>query len=206
MSICTHRTLHPGLRPIAVSVCILVVIRSQRTDPKRYIWEATNMCYCTKSDVCYALAVLCFRPIQMERCAFYKSNKHAGQMTIIFTQTIQETQQLTTILWNLGFPAIRIHSQFSQSARLASLNKFRARSQIILIATDVAVRGLDISSVDRLRTTISPKTAKHTFTMLNEQCAQVKAGLRFRLSLSTLISIFKARGSLRKEIRWMWNP
>lgn len=61
-------------------------------------------------------------------------------MTIIFTRTIQETQQLTTILRNLGFPAIPTHGQLSQSARLASQN--------ILIATDVAAYGLDIPSVD----------------------------------------------------------
>ncbi|ODM24184.1 ATP-dependent rRNA helicase rrp3 [Aspergillus cristatus] len=75
-------------------------------------------------------------------------NEHAGQMTIIFTRIIRQTQRLAIMLRNLGFPAIPIHGQLSQSARLASLNKFRARSQNILIATDVAACGLDIPSVD----------------------------------------------------------
>jgi len=48
----------------------------------------------------------------------------------------------------LGFSAIPLHGQLSQSARLGALGKFRARSRDILVATDVAARGLDIPSVD----------------------------------------------------------
>ena len=87
-------------------------------------------------------------------------NEHAGQMTIIFTRTIQETQRLTIMLRNLGFPAIHIHGQLSRSARLASLNKFRSRSQNILIATDVAARGLGIPSVDLVVNYDLPKDSK----------------------------------------------
>lgn len=75
-------------------------------------------------------------------------NERAGQMGILFTRTVHETQRLSFLLRNLGFPAIPIHGQLSQSARLASLNKFRTRSRNLLIATDVAARGLDIPAVD----------------------------------------------------------
>lgn len=87
-------------------------------------------------------------------------NEHAGQMTIIFTRIIRETQRLAIVLRNLGFPAIPIHGQLSLSARLASLNKFRARSQNILTATDVAACGLDIPSVDLVANYDLPEDSK----------------------------------------------
>ena len=75
-------------------------------------------------------------------------NEHAGQSVIIFTRTVNETQRLAILLRSLGFGAIPLHGQLSQSARLGALGKFRARSRDILVATDVAARGLDIPSVD----------------------------------------------------------
>ena len=78
----------------------------------------------------------------------YLLNERAGQKTIIFARTVQETERLSILLRNIGFPAIPIHGQLSQNARLASLNDFRSRSRNILITTDVTARGLDIPSVD----------------------------------------------------------
>ncbi|OKL63453.1 ATP-dependent rRNA helicase rrp3 [Talaromyces atroroseus] len=75
-------------------------------------------------------------------------NEHVGQSVIIFTRTVHETMRLTILSRALGFGAIALHGQLSQSARLGALGKFRARSRDILISTDVAARGLDIPSVD----------------------------------------------------------
>ena len=74
--------------------------------------------------------------------------ERAGQTAIIFTRTVHENQRVSIMLRALGLSAIPIHGQPSQSVRLASLNKFRAKSRNILVATDVAARGLDIPSVD----------------------------------------------------------
>ncbi|KAL8830332.1 MAG: hypothetical protein Q9191_001492 [Dirinaria sp. TL-2023a] len=76
------------------------------------------------------------------------STPFAGATCIIFTRTVNETQRLSILLRALGFGAIPLHGQLSQSARLGALGKFRARSRDILVATDVAARGLDIPSVD----------------------------------------------------------
>lgn len=75
-------------------------------------------------------------------------NEFAGQSSIVFTRTVNETQRLAILLRSLGFGAIPLHGQLSQSARLGALGKFRAGSRDILVATDVAARGLDIPSVD----------------------------------------------------------
>lgn len=67
---------------------------------------------------------------------------------IIFTRTVNDAQRLSIMLRRLGFPAIPLHGQMSQSARLGSLNKFKSGGRSILVATDVASRGLDIPLVD----------------------------------------------------------
>jgi ATP-dependent RNA helicase DDX47/RRP3 len=75
-------------------------------------------------------------------------NELAGNTFIIFTSTCNNTQRLALMLRNLGFKAIPLHGQLSQEKRLGSLNKFKSKSSSILIATDVASRGLDIPHVD----------------------------------------------------------
>lgn len=75
-------------------------------------------------------------------------NEFSGQSTIIFTRTVIETQRLSLFLRALGFGAIPLNGQLSQSARLGALRKFRGRSRDILVATDIAARGLDIPCVD----------------------------------------------------------
>ncbi|CCX32670.1 putative ATP-dependent rRNA helicase RRP3 [Pyronema domesticum] len=78
----------------------------------------------------------------------YLVNEYAGQTIIIFARTVSETNRLSLLLRELGFKATPLNGDMSQSARLGSLNKFKSGSKNILVATDVAARGLDIPSVD----------------------------------------------------------
>ncbi|WVQ73034.1 ATP-dependent rRNA helicase RRP3 [Cryptococcus sp. DSM 104548] len=78
----------------------------------------------------------------------YLANELASSSMIIFTRTVADSQRLSIILRRLGFPAIPLHGQMTQSLRLASLNKFKSGGRSILVATDVASRGLDIPLVD----------------------------------------------------------
>ncbi|KAK6836612.1 ATP-dependent rRNA helicase rrp-3 [Apiospora arundinis] len=78
----------------------------------------------------------------------FLAHEFSGKSGIIFTRTVNECQRLSILLRNLGFGAIPLHGQLGQTARLGALNKFKAKSRDILVATDVAARGLDIPSVD----------------------------------------------------------
>ncbi|KAI0273564.1 DEAD-domain-containing protein [Gloeopeniophorella convolvens] len=78
----------------------------------------------------------------------YLANSLAQNSMIVFTRTVHDAQRLSIILRNLGFAAIPLHGQLSQSQRLGSLSKFQSGSKNILVATDVASRGLDIPAVD----------------------------------------------------------
>ncbi|KAI1436103.1 DEAD-domain-containing protein [Xylaria sp. CBS 124048] len=78
----------------------------------------------------------------------YLLNEFLGRSTIIFTRTVYEAQRISIMIRHLGFKAIPLHGQLSQSARLGALNKFKSSARDIMVATDVAARGLDIPSVD----------------------------------------------------------
>lgn len=84
----------------------------------------------------------------------------SGQKTIIFTTTCNQSQKLALILRNLNFKAVNIHGQLNQTQRLSSLNKFKNGDRQILIATDVASRGLDIPSVDFVLNFDMPQNSK----------------------------------------------
>jgi ATP-dependent RNA helicase DDX47/RRP3 len=103
----------------------------------------------TYKTVSTLLQKLLFIPhIHKDTYLVYLLNEFAGRSAIVFTRTVNETQRLAELLRALGFGAIPLHGQLSQSSRLGALNKFRAGSRNILIATDVASRGLDIPNVD----------------------------------------------------------
>merc|ERR1712227_419447 len=75
-------------------------------------------------------------------------NEMAGNSFMIFCSTCSATLRLSLLLRGLGFTAIPLNGQMSQNKRLASLNKFKSKARSILLATDVASRGLDIPHVD----------------------------------------------------------
>jgi len=68
-------------------------------------------------------------------------------LTLIFVQTKRGADSLEDYLYKEGFPAASIHGDRSQSEREAALANFRAGRTPILVATDVAARGLDIPNV-----------------------------------------------------------
>ena len=66
---------------------------------------------------------------------------------IVFCRTRRETQQIANKFINDGYNADSIHGELSQSQRDDVMAKFRNKSLEILIATDVAARGLDVDSL-----------------------------------------------------------
>lgn len=90
-----------------------------------------------------------FMPAKFKECyLIYLLNELSGQSTIVFVGTCSNAMKITLILRNLGFDAIPLHGQMSQTKRLGSLTRFKSGTKSILIATDVASRGLDIPHVD----------------------------------------------------------
>ncbi|KAH8062627.1 helicase [Aureococcus anophagefferens] len=71
-----------------------------------------------------------------------------GATALVFCATCAGATRATLLLRNLGFDAACLHGQMAQPKRLGALHKFKAGAATVLVATDVAARGLDIPAVD----------------------------------------------------------
>ena len=73
---------------------------------------------------------------------------HNPESAVIFCNTKIETQQVADSLADFGFNTLALHGDLDQKDRDKSLVRFANKSVCILVATDVAARGLDIDSLD----------------------------------------------------------
>ncbi|KAI8393480.1 P-loop containing nucleoside triphosphate hydrolase protein [Radiomyces spectabilis] len=71
----------------------------------------------------------------------------AERKTIIFTSTKRTADDITRFLRQDGFPALAIHGDKQQKERDWVLNQFRTGGHPIMVATDVASRGIDVKDV-----------------------------------------------------------
>jgi ATP-dependent RNA helicase RhlE len=89
-------------------------------------------------------------PVDRERKRDLLSHRISSgnwQQVLVFTRTKHGANRLATQLESDGLPATAIHGNKSQGARLRALNDFKTGKVRVLVATDLAARGIDI---DRL--------------------------------------------------------
>jgi ATP-dependent RNA helicase DeaD len=77
----------------------------------------------------------------------YFINSREKKQTIVFSATKQRTQRLAGELRQEGFKAITIHGDLSQKQRDNAMYRFKRGSEDILVATDIAARGIDVPAV-----------------------------------------------------------
>mmetsp|Transcript_2966 Transcript_2966/g.5686 ORF Transcript_2966/g.5686 Transcript_2966/m.5686 type:complete len:562 (-) Transcript_2966:40-1725(-) len=71
-----------------------------------------------------------------------------AKLVIIFASSRNNCELIGESLKHLGVDCVTLHSNLTQNRRLAALGKFKSRLVKVLVATDVASRGLDIPQVD----------------------------------------------------------
>jgi superfamily II DNA/RNA helicase len=74
-------------------------------------------------------------------------NKHGWSRTLVFVATRYATEHIAVKLRRLGIPATAFSGEMSQGARIKALADFKAGRVKVLIATDVAARGIDIAEL-----------------------------------------------------------
>lgn len=98
---------------------------------------------------------------QMINQYFYKVSNHEDRMlalrllllhyqpesSVVFCNTKREVQEVNDELVNRGFSSIALHGDLEQKDRDQALIRFANKSATILVATDVAARGLDIDNL-----------------------------------------------------------
>lgn len=72
---------------------------------------------------------------------------HPGMYGIVFCRTKAETQEVADKLVRDGYPSDSLHGDLSQAQRDFVMKRFRNRIITVLVATDVAARGIDVDDV-----------------------------------------------------------
>lgn len=78
---------------------------------------------------------------------YYILSVHGQGRTMVFCTSIAALRHTSSLLRILGINVLTLHAQMQQRARLKAMDRFRGSEHGILIATDVAARGLDIPGV-----------------------------------------------------------
>ncbi|OMJ71642.1 hypothetical protein SteCoe_30080 [Stentor coeruleus] len=119
-----------------------------------------------------------------------------GNMVIIFTETSVNASRLTLVLNKLGMKAVALYGKLSQDKRLESLNKFKGKGRNILVATEVASRGLDIPSVDIVINYDVPVQSKNYIHRVGRTARAGKSGRAITLVTQYDVVLFQKVESL----------
>ena len=90
-------------------------------------------------------------------------NHYRPVSTLAFCNTRQQCRDLVQVLRAQGFSALELHGELEQRERDQVLVQFANRSASVLVATDIAARGLDIAQLEAvINVDITPDPATHT--------------------------------------------
>jgi len=96
----------------------------------------------TVNHICYTVKAK-DRYLALKRVVDYNPNIYG----IVFCRTRRETQEVADKLMQDGYNADALHGDLSQAQRDTVMNKFRIKHLKLLVATDVAARGLDVTDL-----------------------------------------------------------
>ncbi|KAL2918796.1 ATP-dependent RNA helicase [Polyrhizophydium stewartii] len=86
---------------------------------------------------------------EKDHMLYYVLCRYPGK-TIVFVNSIDAIRRLVPILTLLKVQVVGLHAEMQQRQRLKNLDRFRATPNAVLVASDVASRGLDIPKVDHV--------------------------------------------------------
>jgi ATP-independent RNA helicase DbpA len=101
------------------------------------------------------------------------------ESTVIFCKTKQSCADVAKLLVREGIPALAFHGDLDQSERTVVLTKFSNHSCLVLVATDVAARGLDIKDLEAVINFDLPTDAEVYTHRIGRTARAGKEGLAF---------------------------
>ena len=118
------------------------ISKNYLTNPHRISVGAINA---VKKNITHEYYVVNYR--QKKEALKRLIDANPNQYSIIFCRTRMETQDVADFLMQNGYAADALHGDLSQAQRDTVMKKFRLKNIDILVATDVAARGLDVNSL-----------------------------------------------------------
>ncbi|XP_066983655.1 probable ATP-dependent RNA helicase DDX49 isoform X1 [Macrobrachium rosenbergii] len=114
-----------------------------------FLWEAdySKQATVTELDERYSLVNPIVLDATLVAVLLEQQKQDPKGLIIVFTDTCKSTQILGLMLNELGIESVSLHSMINQKSRLAALARFKSSQVKVLIATDLASRGLDIPRV-----------------------------------------------------------
>lgn len=101
---------------------------------------------------------------------------------MVFCKTKTDVDELAEALAGRGFSVAALHGDLAQTQRTKVINSFKARKFRILIATDVAARGIDVNDLTHVINYSIPQSAEAYIHRIGRTGGPVDAELPSRLS------------------------
>lgn len=111
----------------------------------------------------------------------YLLKKINKESVLVFTRTKHTAKKLALKLEQAGFSAASLQGNLSQSKRQSAMNGFRDGSLQILVATDIASRGIDVSSISHVINYDIPDTVETYIHRIGRTGRAAKEGEAFTL-------------------------
>ena len=104
------------------------------------------------------------------------------KLTLIFCNTKKKVDELAEVLKLHGYQAEGLHGDMSQNQRDVAMNRFRNGSTSILIATDVAARGIDVDDVEAVINYDIPQDIEYYVHRIGRTGRAGRTGMSFTLA------------------------
>ncbi|WP_337484417.1 DEAD/DEAH box helicase, partial [Porcipelethomonas sp.] len=130
--------------------------------------------------------------------------KNQPKSSMIFCNTKKMVDELTNIMVSKGYKAAGIHGDMKQLQRTSVMNSFKSGKTSILVATDVAARGIDVNGIDAVFNFDLPQDNEYYIHRIGRTGRAGKSGTAYTLvcnrkQVSDLNMIAKNTKSVIKE-------
>lgn len=129
----------------------------------------------------------------------------AAQRVIIFVRTKRDTDDLHRALLARQLPNVALHGDLSLDERMRALDAFRDGDSPVLVATDIAARGLDIPDVSHVVNYDVPGTTDDYVHRIGRTARAQKTGIAVSLVVTQDLPAMRLiERTLKTKMSWTW--